>query len=443
MGSFPSRNRNGHFKYIAPRVEARLGKIPLLTRYHQEPHRLEDDYEVTSTVLGSGANGAVHMALSKSSSRKVAVKSFSLANMNDFELNLLSVEVGNYLSMDHPHIARLLDVYESADHIHLVMECMSGGDLVERVESRSRFTETEARDAIRQILLALNYMHSSGFVHRDVKPDNVLYDTNGGDHLKLIDFGFSTRWDSSSKEKMHLNLGTREYVAPEVLDESYTSKCDLWSTGVVAFILLTGRFPFHGSDAELKRKIRAGSYPSMDGKLWSGVSDEAKDFVRSLLRVDPSERLSAEEALQHSWIATRPSKVQNGIGNVAESLRQYANTSNLRRSELGALSWSLVNEVQAKVRDHFVAINTSQKGVLTLDELRQVMIDQLPTMSEHDILKTFKVLDTSHDGTVHYSDFLAAMMNSMLSAYAPAVQSKPKITQMASRSLLWSLLNYA
>merc|ERR1719215_476798 len=145
------------------------------------------------------------------------------------KLEQLKAEVENYLSMDHPHIIRLYDVYESRQELFLVMECAEGGELFARLVEKKRFSEAEASDALRQMLLALNYIHSHGIVHRDVKLENFIYDRHG--HLKLIDFGFSKMWAASANENMGDSLGTLAYAAPEVLQENYTSQCDMWSLG--------------------------------------------------------------------------------------------------------------------------------------------------------------------------------------------------------------------
>lgn len=130
--------------------------------------------------------------------------------------------------MDHPHVASLTDVYESEDQLYLVMECMLGGELFDRVVKRKRFTEKDAAKAVYQMLLAVNYIHSHDVVHRDIKLENFLYEAQDSDHLKLIDFGFSKIWQPNTT--MAVSCGTLAYVAPEVLEKSYTSQCDLWLT---------------------------------------------------------------------------------------------------------------------------------------------------------------------------------------------------------------------
>jgi len=218
---------------------------------------------------------------------------------------------------------------------------------------------------------------------------------------------------SSSHDKMHDTLGTLSYVAPEVLEGSYTSQCDLWSLGVVGYILVCGRMPFYGTDKNIEKQISVGRY-NMDGAKWCDISTECKDFIRSLLHVDPRTRLSAQAALEHPWMA-RKCMVSGKTTQILESLRQYGRTSKFRRYCLQALAWSSSKEDQAKVRDDFLALNASQKGSITFEELRNAMLNQFPLMEQTEFQEICNALDHNHDERVHYSDFLAAMMGSEIS----------------------------
>lgn len=198
-------NDSGKLDEISWKLEPLTGKIPLAGRCHRLPRRLENDYSLSSKILGTGYNGKVHLARSRINTKQtVAVKTFKLKGLSENKKERLMAETSVFLCMDHPHVARLLDVYESDNHMSLVMECMEGGELFDRVTNAKRFTEPQAADATRQMLLALNYLHSRGMVHRDVKLENFLYDDQDGDHLKMIDFGFSKilRYQRENEDKL-------------------------------------------------------------------------------------------------------------------------------------------------------------------------------------------------------------------------------------------------
>jgi calcium-dependent protein kinase len=446
---FSSDAEGGSNSDIAAHVEARVGRIPCAGRYHRKPRKLEDDYVLAPSILGSGMNGNVRLATSKTNpAQKFAVKTFELDKPKPGEKPAVGVgdtgpynEAQNYLCLDHPHIVKLYDVYESERHLHMVMDCMEGGEVFDRLQEKRRFSEAEARDAIRQMLLALNYMHSHGMVHRDVKLENFVYDEKDGKHLRLIDFGFSAEWNPNTSRNMKKCLGTLSYVAPEVLQGSYTSQCDMWSLGVVAFALLSGGMPFYGSDSAQRRNIRSGSY-FMKHERWCGISKEAKHFVEGLLSVTPANRLSAQQALEHPWLANTSSSTgfaQLNVPNVVRSLRglrSFRDASEFRRSCMRVLALSLPREDEAKVRDQFLYLDRSQQGTITLKELRSVMVDHLHLSNENEILEIFEALDYNHDQEIHYSDFLAAAMGTDSSGSLPkASVLKENVLKSAFRRL--------
>ena len=207
------------------------------------------------------------------------------------------------MSLDHPHIARLTSVYETKDQLSLVMECMEGGELFERVCQADRFSERDAAHATWHMLQSVSYIHSRGVVHRDLKLENFLYDAPGSDFLKLIDFGFSKFFRVN--QKMREAMGTLSYVAPEVLKHRYAQgSCDMWSLGVIVFILLSGEMPFSGrTDAETARKIKAGKY-KLNWSKWYNISNSGRHFLENLLTVCPKKRMDSMTALQHPWIAS-------------------------------------------------------------------------------------------------------------------------------------------
>jgi calcium-dependent protein kinase len=293
--------------YVKQEQEAEDNEIedaamPSFGRIHKDSN-FEDEYIVLPQTLGSGKNGVVHLAVKKTDPmKKFAFKRLNLVHHDKELLDDIAIEVQNHVSVDHPHIAKLYDVYETQDHIDLFVEHLDGGELFDRVSDKPQFSEEEASDTLSQILSALKYLHSHGIVHRDVKLENLVYEEKGGTQLKLIDFGLSAAWNSQSADNLTRCCGTIAYCAPEVFRGSYTSQCDMWSLGVVGYILLTGRMPFFGAEHVQHMNICAGRY-SMSSDRWSNISAEAKDFIVSLLTLDPNKRLTAEQALQHPWIA--------------------------------------------------------------------------------------------------------------------------------------------
>jgi calcium-dependent protein kinase len=268
------------------------------------------------------------------------------------------------------------------------------------------------------MLLGVNYIHKKSIVHRDLKLENFLYEKQDGDHLKLIDFGFSKVWEKNTK--MDLSCGTLAYVAPEVLRKSYTSQCDLWSLGVIAFILLFGYMPFAGPEGQQQRDIKAGTYIKRPEK-WSKVSATAQNFVESLLVVDTSIRLTAEQALNHDFIKhleTERGSVQDTAvdSNIAEALMGFAEASNFRRACMSVMAWSLTNEERAKVRDAFLRIDTNRTGTITLKELKDVLVNEFDVEDEKS-QQIFAALDTAQNDEIHYSEFLAAMVSTRIAMH--------------------------
>mmetsp|Transcript_35365 Transcript_35365/g.75384 ORF Transcript_35365/g.75384 Transcript_35365/m.75384 type:complete len:556 (+) Transcript_35365:125-1792(+) len=417
MGNRPG---GGSFTDISGRLEARVGKIQLSGRYHRHPRTIDHDYSVVDKALGSGYNGVVRMAVSKTGKgqQKYAVKAFKLASIPKDKKAQLESEVEIFLCMDHPHITHLYDVYESEEMLHLVMECCEGGELFERITEVKRFSEKDAADAVWQMLLAVNYIHSHGIVHRDLKLENFLYDSKGGSHLKLIDFGFSKMWDPNIK--MHVSCGTLAYVAPEVLQKSYTSQCDMWSLGVIVFILLSGYMPFSGSEAVQTKNISEGNF-KMKPERWHTVSKGARDFVMSLLQVDPHKRMTAGQALEHRWIQERREKEDDVDIQVVDALRKFGQASKFRRCCMEMMAWSLSNTERAKVRQYFVAMDANHHGTITLQELKKVLEDKFH-VPENETRQIFDALDSNHDEEIHYSDFLAAMISTRIALHDDILQ---------------------
>jgi len=213
--------------------------------------------------------------------------------------------------MQHRSIVELVDVYEDAEYVHIVTDLCKGGELFDRIIEKASnsdngskcFAEDDAARVILQVLEAVSYMHKRGIVHRDIKPENILYETKDEDSpVKVIDFGLARKHDSGLEPPMTTLVGTPYYIAPEVLRKKYDKSCDLWSVGVVAYILLCGYPPFNGANNdETHRSVLRGQY-NFPFEDWKGISPEARHFISQLLQMDPTKRMTVEEALNHPWI---------------------------------------------------------------------------------------------------------------------------------------------
>ena len=211
-------------------------------------------------IIGSGHFGTVRLAVSRKGGEGTtyAIKTIKKTKIQRDE-DALKREVRLMVTLDHPNIVNLYDLYEDVKYYHLIMEYCSGGELFERIIQIGRYTEERAAQLMKQIISAVKFLHDNNIAHRDLKPENFLFETTENRSiLKLIDFGLSNKFSSKrgKAEKMETIVGTPYYVAPEVLKGSYGPLCDMWSIGVIMFILLSGKYPFVGTtENEIFKKI--------------------------------------------------------------------------------------------------------------------------------------------------------------------------------------------
>lgn len=390
---------------ISKIVEKQAGRSALLCRCR--PGRpLEADYDITEEVLGTGVNGGVRVATRRDlPSQRVAVKCLNMDGASTRKRNSMLTEVAIQMCMDHPHIARVVEVYEAkaSNNLEIAMECLEGGELFHRVNKVKNFPEVTAAKITRQVLGAIAYMHSQDIAHRDLKLENIMFTFRSSNHLKLIDFGLSKICRDHFK-KMKTRCGTLSYIAPEVLGRGYTKQCDMWSLGVIVFILLSGHMPFNGRDEQQIERIEQGDY-SMKVDEWRGISPEATDFVRSLLNVDPDLRLTAKQALQHPWLSTRYPEPSRPLSpSVLTALSIHVTGPKLRQACRKLVAQMLPSKDQTRAAELFDALDTSNTGTVVLGECLQKLD------ASNDVLKGLASLDALKDTEIKYSDLLAAMV---------------------------------
>ena len=268
-----------------------------------ENKSLFDKYEVKQKI-GKGKFGLVKLGINKESKEKVAIKIMTKKNMDKSDLELAKVEIDILKIAQHPNIIKLYDVFENEHHIYIIMEYCSGGDLLSYFENHNYvLPESKVCEIIHKLSMAVYYLHSYGIVHRDLKPENILMtDSKLTADIRLLDFGLSKI--IGNDEKCTEPYGTLTFVAPEVLQgKPYDKSVDLWSIGIITFLLLCGYLPFDDqhSEREIARQTINDPVP-FEYKIWNKFSPEAKIFVNGLLQKKPEKRYTIKEVLEHPWI---------------------------------------------------------------------------------------------------------------------------------------------
>jgi calcium-dependent protein kinase len=220
--------------------------------------------------------------------------------------------------LDHPNILKMYEFFEDDKRYYIVTDICKGGELFDEILARGKFSEKDAAMLMKQVLSCINYCHQNRIVHRDLKPENILLEqTKEFDQIKIIDFGTSLYFKEN--QKLSEKLGTPYYIAPEVLNKNYNEKCDIWSCGVITYIVLSGIPPFNGAtDQEIMKKVKSGKF-SFNDPCWKSISDNAKDFITTLLTMNSEKRPSAADALNHPWIQQANEQIANIANDVAIS----------------------------------------------------------------------------------------------------------------------------
>ena len=267
---------------------------------------INTNYYVFPTILGRGHYGCVRECMHLKSKQLYAVKSIEKSKIG--RLDHLQREVYLLSKINHTGLMKMVDIFEDVQYVHIITEIYAGGELFDKIIERKTlngcFDEWSAATIVKSLLEAVSYLHRNGIVHRDIKPENILFVSKDDDDLsvKLIDFGLARRHRKGIDASMSNPVGTAYYMSPELLRGKYDQSCDVWSIGIVAYILLCGYPPFNGEDdPQIFETIKQGHFifPSTS---WDRVSPEAKDFIKCLLRKDPRKRFTADEALQHPWV---------------------------------------------------------------------------------------------------------------------------------------------
>ena len=364
-------------------------------------------------LLGKGSYGEVYLVKNNITG---TIRAMKVIDKNNEEEELTDEEILNEINIlkkiDHPNIIKLFEFYSNKSTYYLILEFCEGGNLYEFVDE-NKLSEFQVIYIMFQILSAMNYCHNMNILHRDLKPDNILIKKNesGLFRVKICDFGTSYIFKKGEKQKEA--VGTLNYMAPEVLKEKYNQKCDLWSCGVIMYILLTGKKPFLGrDDIEVMSKILSNSY---DKNLINKYNKYTKDLLSKLLEVDPKKRLSAEQALNHKVFDINKTKeILNDIPDesiilkLINNLKNYKSDSILRETALAYIVHSLhdIEDINDACK-LFDKLDVDGNGKITQDELFIGLSSLIKSDNlKSDIKQIFLNLDSDNNNYISYEEFI-------------------------------------
>lgn len=363
--------------------------------------------------LGRGQFGVTYLVTHKQTQEQLACKSIptrKLLNREDIDDVRREVQIMHHLT-GHRNIVELRGAFEDRHSVNLVMELCEGGELFDRIIAKGHYSERAAAALCREIVTVVHSCHSMGVMHRDLKPENFLFLHTGEDSpLKATDFGLSLFFKPG--QVFRDLVGSAYYVAPEVLKRQYGAEADIWSAGVILYILLSGVPPFWAEneqgifDAVLRGHIDFSSDP------WPSISSGAKELVKKMLRQDPKERLTAVEILNHPWV------IEDGIASdkpidiaVLTRMKQFRAMNKLKKVALKVIAENLSEEEIMGLKEMFKSMDTDNSGTITFEELKAGLPKLGTKLSESEVRQLMEAADVDGNGTIDYIEFISATMH--------------------------------
>ena len=369
-------------------------------------------------ILGSGAFGKVRLYVDRQcKSMRYAIKTLKKDFFNKHNLESLEREVDILRSLDHPNIVKYFETYEDEHFIHIVMEYIPGDNLFKVITNKKyfKFTEKEICQIITCLLKAVLFLHHNNIVHRDIKPENILFSVPGDfNALKLIDFGLSIQKNAKNDNR---RVGTPYYMAPEMIHGNFVYESDMWSIGVILFIMVTGKQPFRAHDKEgVFEKILNAKYDKKALEK-SKCSPELKDLIKKTLVKDYKKRISIDSALKHKWFSLFEDNTKNEFQiidqDILDSLQNFQYTNILQKETFYYLAKLSNDKEILKLKKAFEIIDKDNSGEIEYEEIPNIFKDLGIQASESELKSIFRSLDFHCDGKVNYSEFLAGTLSSL------------------------------
>ncbi|BFG27477.1 hypothetical protein CerSpe_137510 [Prunus speciosa] len=370
-------------------------------------------YYTLGKELGRGQFGITYLCTENSTGHSYACKSIlkrKLVSKNDRDDIKREIQIMQHLS-GQPNIVEIKGSYEDRYSVHLVMELCAGGELFDRIIAQGQYSERAAAAILRDIVNVVHICHFMGVLHRDLKPENFLLSSKDERAmLKATDFGLSVFIEEG---KVYRDIvGSAYYVAPEVLRRSYGKEIDIWSAGVILYILLSGVPPFWAEtergifDAILEGVIDFESEP------WPSISDSAKDLVRKMLTQDPRKRITSAEVLEHPWLRVGGVASDKPIDSaVLSRMKQFRAMNKLKQLALKVIAENLSEEEIKGLKTMFTNMDTDKSGTITYEELKTGLARIGSRLSEAEVRQLMDAADVDGNGSIDYIEFISATMH--------------------------------
>ena len=364
--------------------------------------------------LGHGSYGKVFRIQNIATGDVYACKKLEkkIIKKNKIRIN---TEIDLLRATDHPNIIKLYEIYEDFHSLYLVMEECNGGELLQRLSMNAKnhknYSEKDAAKIMKQILESVNYLHFHGVCHRDLKPENILFSSMSDDfEIKLIDFGLSKVF-AENKNVMKGSVGTLYYMAPEVIYGTYNEKCDVWSCGVILYMLLCGVPPFFSlNEKELKKKILNFDY-NFEYSVFDKVSSDAKELIKKIF-VIPEERPSISDLLNTSWIKENaPNSNNESLLIDWNHIKKYCKLNLVQKSIINFAAFHLTATETKEFVEKFKQIDENSDGVLTYEELKHAIKTLNLGIKESDLHQIYRDADIDKNGLINYTEFLSAVID--------------------------------
>ncbi|XP_015063064.1 calcium-dependent protein kinase 34-like [Solanum pennellii] len=375
-----------------------------------------EDVRSTYTIgkeLGRGQFGVTHLCTQKQTNEQYACKTIAkrkLVSKEDIEDVRREVQIMHHLT-GQENIVQLKGAYEDKHSVHLVMELCAGGELFDRIIAKGHYTERAAASLLRTIVQIVDTCHSMGVIHRDLKPENfLLLSKDENAPLKATDFGLSVFYKQGDVFKDI--VGSAYYIAPEVLKRRYGPEVDIWSIGVMLYILLCGVPPFWAENENGIFNAILHGHIDFSSDPWPSISSGAKDLVRKMLTVDPRQRLTAMQVLNHSWIKEDGEAPDTPLDNaVLHRLKQFRAMNKFKKVALRVIAGCLSEEEIMGLKQMFKNMDTDNSGTITLEELKQGLAKQGTKLSDYEIKQLMEAADADGNGTIDYEEFITATVH--------------------------------